>query len=293
MADTSLYLLYLIALLASLSCALSGSLLTVQKKAMLGDAISHSSLLGLVLAYIISGERSIPYMLLGALVAGISTAYITDKLKRFLRIQYDAALGVIFTSSFAVAVILISQYTRQIHLDQHFVLFGEIALAPFDTILFGDTDIGPRAIWTLSIALLFNITIISLGWNRIKATLFATNLIQAMGINSRYWQQICSTLVAITAVSAFESVGAILVVALLVIPSNTAKLFINNSLIKHMTLSLLFAFIATLQGILLAFWLDTAIAATIATTLFINFIMLSLGKTLYQNQADGKTVTNH
>lgn len=273
--DSSLILLYLIALLASLCCALSGSLLTVQKKAMLGDAISHSSLLGLVLAYLISGERSIPYMLLGALIAGIGTAYMTEKLKNSLRIQYDAALGVLFTTSFALAVILISQYARQVDLDQHCVLFGEIALAPFDTILFGDHDLGPRALWTLSIAFVLNIIVITLCWNRIKATLFSANFVQSIGLKKNYWQQLCSILVAITTVSAFESVGAILVVALLVIPSNTARLFAKTSLVRYIGYSLLFALIATVMGISLSLWLDTAIAATIATVLFMNFLLIN------------------
>ena len=286
----SIYLLYIIALLASLSCALSGTLLTVQKKAMLGDAISHSALLGLVLAYLISGERSIPYMFLGALVAGIGTAYVTEKLKNTLHIQYDAALGVIFTASFAVAVILISQYARQVDLDAQHLLFGEIALAPFDTILFGNSDLGPRAIWTLSLALLCNIVVITLCWNRLKATLFSTNSMQAIGIKAQYWQQLCSILVAITAVSAFESVGAILVVALLVIPTNTAKLFVKHSLLQTIIISLAISLITSIQGILISFWLDTAVAATIATSLFVNFLILSLIQNwIYPSKANIQT----
>lgn len=280
--DDSLLFLYIIALLVSLCCALSGTLLTVQKKAMLGDAISHSSLLGLVLAYLISGERSITYMLIGALVAGIGTAYLTEKLKTKLRIQYDAALGVLFTTSFAIAVILISQYARQVDLDQHCVLFGEIALAPFDTILLGDANLGPRALWTLSLALICNIMVIGLCWNRIKAVLFSAKFMQAIGLKYHYWQQVCSSLVAITAVSAFESVGAILVVALLVIPSNSARLLVKDSLIKYMMMSLVFALIAAIQGIIISLWLDTSIAATIATVLFINFLLLNLMKTKAQ-----------
>ncbi len=259
------------AALVAASCALVGVFLILRRQALIGDAISHSVLLGIVLAYLITDSRALPVMLGGAVIIGLLTAWLSDSLHRVGKLQSDASIGIIFTLFFAIGVILVSLYAGQIDLDQECVLYGEIAFIPFDTIYIGNIDnetgfdIGPRAFWAIGIVFLIVLASIIIGFNRLKTVAFHPSLALSLGINVVFWHYFLMTLVSMTTVASFDAVGAILVVALLVIPASSAYL-VASSLKAMLWIAVGYSQVAVLIGYGLAFWLDSSISASIAVS---------------------------
>lgn len=273
--------------------ALVGTFLILRRQALIGDAISHSVLLGIVLAFLAADSRSLPVMLSGAVAIGILTAWLSETIHKVGRLQSDASIGIIFTLFFAIGVILISLYADQIDLDQECVLYGEIAFVPFDTISFGGldgmkNDIGPRAFW--SIAIVFAIVLISIliGFKRLETVAFHPSLAFSLGINVVFWHYFLMTLVSMTAVASFDAVGAILVVALLVIPASSAYL-LANSLKSMLWLALIYSQAAVWLGYLASYQLDSSISASIAVCagllLFMTILVLQIKQWRLRKQA--------
>ena len=258
--------------LVAAACALVGVFLILRRQALMGDAISHSVLLGIVLAYLITDSRALPIMLGGAVIIGLLTAWLSDTLNRIGKLQSDASIGIVFTLFFAIGVILISLYTGQIDLDQECVLYGEIAFIPFDTLHIGGGEnlddgfeIGPRAFW--AIAVVFTIVLISIivAFNRLQTVAFHPKLALSLGINIVFWHYFLMTLVSMTTVASFDAVGAILVVALLVIPASSAYL-IAKSLKAMLWSAVAYSQASVAIGYTLAYQLDSSISASIAVS---------------------------
>jgi len=248
--------------LVASSCALVGVLLVLRRLSLLGDAISHSVLLGIVLAYLVMGERSEMAMMVGAVLMGLLTAGLTQLLQKIPHIQSDVSIGVVFTSFFALGVVLIAIYAGQIDLDQECVLYGEIAFVPFDTVVWGEQSLGPRAFWLALAVFLINVVVIGVAFERFKLLAFHPLLALSLGLSVPFWHAMLMTLVSLTTVASFDAVGAILVVALLVIPASSAYL-VATSLKAMMGWALVYAQLSVLLGYGLAVWLDSAIAASI------------------------------
>ncbi|MGF3103372.1 metal ABC transporter permease [Rossellomorea sp. DUT-2] len=213
--------------LVGLSCGIVGCFLILRKMSMLADAISHTVLLGLVMAFIVSQSMNGFYMLIGAAVAGLLTTFMVQLLNSS-GIQEDAAIGVVFTSLFAVGVILISLFAKNVHLDVEHALMGEIAFVPWNTLslpILGDI---PKSVVMLGSVLLLDILIIFLLFKEFKLTSFDPSMAAAIGIPVLAVHYILMGLVSVTTVSAFDSVGAILVVAMLIAPGATAYLLTNR-----------------------------------------------------------------
>src|SRR5688572_30391349 len=147
------FYIILTACLVAISCALLGCFLILRKMAMVGDAISHAVLPGIVIAFLISGSRDSVTMLLGAGLIGILTTFLIEFFHKKAKLQTDASIGVTFTWLFAVGVVLISLFAGKVDLDQDCVLYGEIAYVPLDTIITEGGSIGPRALYTMGIIL--------------------------------------------------------------------------------------------------------------------------------------------
>jgi len=273
-----------IASLVAISCSMVGVFLVLRRMALLGDAISHSVLLGIVLAYLITDSRSILAMLIGATLIGLVTAWLSNLLQKLGKLQTDASIGIIFTWFFAMGVILVTLYAGQVDIDQECVLYGEIAFAPFDTIVFGNEDIGPRAFWMILGVFLLNIAIILLAFNRFKLVSFHPSLAISLGISVTFWHYLLMTMVSLTTVASFDAVGAILVVALLIIPASTAYL-LANSLKSMLIIAAIYAELSVLIGYGLAVVLDNNIAASIGVTagllLMVTVIVLQIKKRKY------------
>ena len=274
--------------LAASSCGLIGSFLVLRKNAMLGDAISHAVLPGLVLGFLITASRGVVPMLVGAAAMGLLTAYLTELLDRTRHVYRDGAMGVVFTLLFAVGVILIAIYADAIDLDQDCVLYGEIAYTPWDTIAMGGLNLGPRAVWILGGVLLANALFIGIFLKQLLICSFDPQMASAVGINERVWHYALMTMVSLTVVAAFESVGAILVVAMLIIPGATAYL-VTHRLKIMLLLSVVAGAIAAVGGFYTASWLDVSIAgsmAVVAGCLFaLVFIATILERRFHQRSA--------
>jgi len=277
--------------LVAAASALVGVFLILRKQALIGDAISHSVLLGIVLAFLLTDSRSLPVMLAGAVLIGLLTAWLSDTLHRVGKLQSDASIGIVFTLFFAIGVILVSLYAGQIDLDQECVLYGEIAFVPFDTIYIGGlesgTDIGPRAFWAIGIVFVIVLVSILLGFKRLETIAFHPNLALSLGINVVFWHYFLMTLVSMTTVASFDAVGAILVVALLVIPASSAYL-LAKSLKAMLWIAIGYSQAAVIIGYSLAFGLDSSISASIAVSagvlLFITIAVLQVQKTIMRRK---------
>lgn len=265
--------------LAASSCGLIGSFLVLRRNAMLGDAISHAVLPGLVLGFLITASRGVVPMLAGAAAMGLLTAYLTELLDRTRHVYRDGAMGVVFTLLFAVGVILIAVYADAIDLDQDCVLYGEIAYTPWDTIAVGGLNLGPRSVWILGGILLANGLFISTFFKQLLICSFDPQMATAVGINERFWHYALMTMVSLTVVAAFESVGAILVVAMLIIPGATAYL-VTQRLRTMLLLALAIGALAALGGFFTAAWLDVSIAGSMAVVAGLLFGLVLLGTVL-------------
>ncbi|MCC6797465.1 MAG: metal ABC transporter permease [Candidatus Hydrogenedentes bacterium] len=265
----------LIGSLASAACALVGCFLVLRKQAMMGDAISHSVLPGIVIAFLITQSRAPIPMLIGAGTLGILTAFATNALERHGRLQPDASIGVTFTWLFAVGVILISAFAGHVDLDAECVLYGEIASSPWDVWLIGDTDMGPRAVWILGAITIANLIFVTLGYKQLKLTSFDPEMAAALGINVTLWHYLLMGFVSFTTVGAFESVGAILVVAMLIVPPNTAYL-LTDRLSRMLIYSVIIGILSAIGGYWLAWLIDGSIAGAIATVSGALFLFAAL-----------------
>jgi len=257
-----LYIIVTACLVAS-CCALLGCFLILRKMAMVGDAISHAVLPGIVIAFLISGSRDSVTMLIGAGLIGVFTTFLIEFLHKKAKLQTDASIGVTFTWLFAVGVVLISLFAGKVDLDQDCVLYGEIAYVPLDVIISDSGEsMGPRAIYIMASVLIVILIFIKIGYKELFLTTFDPAYASAIGISTTLWHYLLMGAVSVTTVASFESVGAILVVALLIAPAATAYLLTDN-----FKLMLLIAcgvgVIASVGGYYFAVWLDGSIAGAI------------------------------
>jgi manganese/zinc/iron transport system permease protein len=254
----------LTASLVSMSCALLGCFLILRKMAMVGDAISHAVLPGIVIAFLISGSRDSLTMLAGAGLIGVVTTFLIEFLHKKAKLQTDASIGVTFTWLFAVGVVLISLFAGKVDLDQDCVLYGEIAYVPLDMVITGDGMIlGPRALYIVGTILALIILFIIFGYKELFLTTFDPAYASAIGISTTLWHYLLMGAVSATTVASFESVGAILVVALLIAPAATAYLITDN--FKWMlTIACIAGVLSSITGYYIAVAVDGSIAGAVA-----------------------------
>ncbi|BFH62034.1 MULTISPECIES: metal ABC transporter permease [Paenibacillus] len=261
------------ALVAS-TCSIVGCFLVLRKMAMIGDAISHAVLPGIVIAFLLSGSRDSLFMLLGAAGIGLITVFLIQLFHQS-GVQSDASIGVVFTALFAVGVVLISMYTRHIDLDLDCVLYGEIAYVPWNTIHVGGVDIGPKAVWGVGLAFLLCATVIALFYKQFKICSFDPAMAAAVGIPVALFHYLLMGLVSVSTVASFESVGAILVVGMLVVPPATAYL-LTEKLSRMIVYSVLIGCASSVIGYYVASVLDASIAGSMISVAGILFLIALL-----------------
>jgi len=245
--------------LAAGSCALLGAFLVLRKMSLLGDALSHAILPGIAIAFLLSGSRSILPMFLGASVCGLLTTILVEAFHRKWRVQEDASIGIVFTAFFAMGVVLITAFAGQVDLDQECVLYGEIAYVPWDILDFDGISLGPRAVWILGVVSVINLLFVLLFYKELKISSFDPSLAITMGINATAVHYLLMGAVSFTTVASFESVGAILVVAMMIVPGATAYLW-SDRLSLVLILSVLFGVFSAPLGYMLAAIWDSSIA---------------------------------
>lgn len=232
--------------LCAVACALPGCFLVLRKMSMMGDAISHAVLPGLAVAFLITGTRSSVPMFLGAAIAGLLTALFTQWIMRFGNVDRGAAMGIVFTTLFAIGLLLIRRAADHVDLDPGCVLYGAIELTPLDTIGLGGFDI-PRAALVNGGVLLSNLLVLTLFYKEFKLSSFDPDLADTLGYSSQFLHYLLMTLVAVTTVAAFESVGSIIVIAMLIVPPATA-LLLTHRLLPMLLIASGAAIIAAITG---------------------------------------------
>ena len=261
----------LIAAVTAAACALLGTFLVLRGMAMMSDAISHTVLLGIVLSFLIVRDLDSPFLVLGAAIIGLVTVSLTEALNRTKLVKQDAAIGLVFPALFSIAVILISRFTRGVHLDNDAVLLGELAFAPFDRTQFLGLDL-PHSLVTMSLTLLFNALLIRLFFKELKLATFDAGLAATLGFSPVLIHYGLMGMVSVTAVGAFEAVGSILLVGLMVAPPATAYL-LTDKLERMLGLSVVIGAGSAVGGYWLARSLDANIAGSITTVIGAVFLL--------------------
>ncbi|WP_312159927.1 metal ABC transporter permease [Oscillibacter sp.] len=263
----------IIAVIVAVACALPGTFLVLRKMSMMSDSITHTNLLGIVLAFFVTHDLSSPLLIAGAALMGVVTVWLTEMLSRTRLLAEDAAIGVVFPLLFSIAIILITRYAGSVHLDTDSVLLGELAFAPFDRMLIGGTDIGAKAIYTTGILLLINLAAIIIFFKELKVATFDPMLAAVLGFSPALVHYGLMTLVSLTTVGAFQAVGSVLVVAFMIGPPVTAYLLTDN--LKHMLI--LSGIIGAVNGILgyqAAALQDVSIAGSMAVVTGLVFLLV-------------------
>ncbi|MEO9871667.1 metal ABC transporter permease [Ekhidna sp.] len=251
--------------LVAVSCSMLGTFLVLRKMSMVGDAISHSVLPGIVIAFFIAGSMQSVWMLLGAGILGILTTFLIEFFHQKGKLQADASIGVTFTWLFALGVILVTYYAGNAHIDQDCILHGEIAYVPIDLIYTNSGNpIAPKAVIILTVVLILILLFIFLFYKELFITTFDSSFATAIGISTSKWHYALMSLVSLTTVASFESVGAILVVALLITPAASAYL-VTNQLKSMLILSSVFGVFSSFLGYWLSYILDGSIAGAMVT----------------------------
>ncbi len=254
----------LIAAATAAACALPGVFLVLRRMALLSDAISHSILLGIVLAFFLVEDLTSPALVVGAAVLGLVTVALVELVRRTGLVREDAAIGLVFPALFSIGVILISRFADSVHLDTDAVLLGELAFAPFDRLVVGGYDVGPRALYVMTAILVVNLVALVVFYKELKLATFDPALAVALGFAPGLLHYGLMTLVSVTAVGAFNAVGTILVVALMVAPPVTAYL-LTDRLGVMLAMSVGIGVASAIAGYWLAHWLDASIAGSMAT----------------------------
>jgi manganese/zinc/iron transport system permease protein len=266
----------LVAIVVSMACALPGVFLVLRGVTMVSDAITHTVLLGIILAFFVVHDLRSPLLMVGATLMGVFTVWAIEALQNTKLLSKDAAIGLVFPLFFSIAVILITRFAQNIHLDEDTVLMGELAFAPFRRLtLFGTTFPLPRSFWTSLFILLINGSFIGIFYKELKVTTFDPAFAAAIGFSPVWLHYGLMTLVSLTAVEAFDSVGSILVVGFMVGPGLTGFL-LTHKLTTMIAIAMGVSIVNSFIGVHLAYLTDASFAGMIAVvtgvTSFLAFI---------------------
>ena len=256
----------LIASLVAVACAIPGTFLVLRKMALISDAISHSILPGLVIGFFMTHDLSSPLLIVMATLSGIITVVLVEFIQKTGLVKEDTAIGLVFPALFSIGVILIAKNANDIHLDTDAVLLGELAFAPFDRWMINDLDMGPRSLWVIGSILFVVLSLLFAFFKELKISTFDGGLATALGFSPAVLHYGLMSVASVTTVGAFDAVGAILVVALMIAPAATAYL-LTNDLKKMLFLSVFFGVFSAVSGYWLAHMLDVSISGSMTTVL--------------------------
>lgn len=264
----------LTALATATACSLAGVFLVLRRMALVSDAISHSILLGIVGAFLITHDLASPLLIIAAAATGVLTVWLIELAYRTGLVASDAAVGLVFPALFAIAVILVNMGAGGVHLDTHMVLLGELAFTPLDTLAIAGLTL-PKSLWVMGGISLLNLIFIVALFKELKLSTFDAGLAAALGFAPALLHYALVSLVSITAVGAFDTAGSVLVVALMVAPAASAYL-LTNRLPVMLGLSVALGWTGCLMGIAVARWLNVPYAGAIAAMFGVVFLLTFL-----------------
>jgi len=261
--------------LVAIACAIPGTFLVLRKMAMISDAISHSILPGIVVGFFLTEDLNSPWLILLAALTGIITVILVEFIQKTGLVKEDTAIGLVFPALFSIGVILIAKNANDVHLDVDAVLLGELAFAPFDRLEISGVDVGPKSLWVIGSILLITLTLLITFFKELKLSTFDKGLAATLGFSPVIMHYGLMATASVTTVGAFDAVGAILVVALMIAPPAMAYL-LTTDLKKMLILSVIFGVIGALAGYWVAHWLDASIAGSMTTVLGVLFLIVYL-----------------
>jgi manganese/zinc/iron transport system permease protein len=262
----------LIGSLCAAACALPGCFLILRRMAMMSDAISHAILPGLVAGYFLARGPNLILGFLGAVIAALLTVALVEALQNTRKVGGESAIGIVFPAMFALGTFVITKYASNVHLDADAVLFGNIEFAPFDTLIVNGQNLGPQSLWVMAALLLINVGVIALMFKELKLATFDAGLAGALGISPLVVHYALMALVSVTSVGAFTAVGAVLVVALMIVPAAAAYL-LTDDLKRMLMLAAGIGVLCALSGLVLALLLDASVAGAIAVMCGVAFAL--------------------
>ena len=256
------------------ACALLSPFLVLRKLSMVSDAISHSVLLGIVLAFFIVKDVGSPLLIAGAALFGVITVFAVEFLSGTGLVKNDDAVGIVFPMFFALAVVLITKFARNVHRDTDIVLMGEVIIAPLNRTEFLGMDL-PKAFVQMGILFIVNLLFIIIFFKELKITTFDKGFAKLAGFSSVALFYALMTLSSLTAVTAFDAVGAILVVSFLITPGAAAYL-ISKDLKVMIAISVGYAVINSIIGYVLSLLMNVSMSGMTAAVAGVTFLITFL-----------------
>jgi len=265
---------YFVLLITAVACAVLSPFLVLRKLSMVSDAISHSVLLGIVIAFFIVKDVGSPFLIAGAALFGVITVFVVEFLSGTGLVKNDDAVGIVFPMFFALAVVLITKFARNVHLDTDVVLMGEVIIAPLNRVEFIGMSL-PKALVQMGILLLINLLFVIIFFKELKITTFDRGFAKLAGFSSVALFYVLMTLSSFTAVTAFDAVGAILVVSFLITPGAAAYL-ISKDLKVMIAISVGYAVINSIIGYVFSLLMNVSMSGMTAAAAGVTFLLTFL-----------------
>ena len=265
---------YFVLLTTAVACAVLSPFLVLRKLSMVSDAISHSVLLGIVIAFLIVKDVGSPFLIVGAAIFGVITVFAVEFLSGTGLVKNDDAVGIVFPMFFALAVVLITKFARNVHLDTDVVLMGEVIIAPLNRIKFMGIDLS-KAFVQMGILLVINLLFVIIFFKELKVTTFDRGFAKLAGFSSAALFYVLMTLSSLTAVTAFDAVGAILVVSFLITPGAAAYL-VSKDLRVMIAISVGYAVINSSIGYVLSLLMNVSMSGMTAAAAGVTFLLTFL-----------------
>jgi len=260
--------------LLATSCGLLGPFLVLRRQVLLSDAVAHAVLPGIVMVYLLTGSRAPLPVILGAGLFAVICVIGIEQIRATGLVRADAAIGLVFPVLFAVGVLGITTFASNVHLDLDSTIYGEIAFTPFRTWEAFGLEL-PRSLPLLGSVALVNLMLLVVFWKELKATTFDPVFSRVNGISPVLVSRLVLIAVAVTAVTAFESVGAILVVTMLIVPAAAAYL-LTVRLLPLVIVTVAIGWISAVGGYTSAVALDASIAGAMGLVATVCFTLALL-----------------
>lgn len=268
-------IIFLTGFSVAISAVLLGTYLNISRQSLLGDALSHSLLPGLVIAHLATGELDPAALFLGALTSGLATGYVIEFIGKRFRVREDIAMGITFTAAFSLGVVLLVKYASKSHLDTDCLLFGNLLFVPLEEGIFNGAFLSqiPQTLGQSSFISFLSVLFVIFLHRPFMNLLFHENSFKLAQLPGHLLKSIFLTLVSLTIVFGFQAMGALLVFGLFVIPAGIGRIFSQS--FWGICLLALIASVGTLFfSIRLSFIYDLNPSAAWVSMLFGVFLLL-------------------
>ncbi len=265
--------LLVISVISAFALSLPGNFIVLRKMSLLVFGLTHALVFGIAIAYVLIGDFFSPWLIISASITGLLIVIFVQFLSNLEFVNEDAALGLVYITVFALGVIIISKYADNATFSLKSIFTGNFVLAPFDRYSLFGYDIGPKTLWLMLIFLIINIVVITLIYKELKITSFDPEFAQMLGYKPVIINYILLSIVSLTVVGAFRSLGIIIVMALMIIPPATAYL-LTNHLTRMIFISTVIAFLSSTIGFLIAWNASLSIGGMISTVAGIIFFIV-------------------